>query len=115
MSEVMTLPSAPRSNASAGIEEVFDAELHRIARAGAKANPYVRALMLKFTGKLPPAECETFEQFKEWVETTAKMKHGPAKPSRLEDAPLTTASRISVEFSEHGIWAGLLFGAPFRH
>ena len=49
------------------IEEVFEASFIELLKL-VPANPYVRALILKFSGKLPPVEVETFESLKGWVE-----------------------------------------------
>ena len=63
-------------------------------------NPRVRARVLKLAGKLPPPECETFAQVKEWIElhceprqvvTTAR----PARSARGEEG-----IRVSVSFSD---------------
>ena len=62
------------------------------------ANPFVRALILKLTGKMPGPECETFEQVKEWVETNCEKRVRPSssRSTRVVDDGIA----ISVEFSE---------------
>ncbi|MCX6896005.1 MAG: hypothetical protein NTZ16_11010 [Verrucomicrobia bacterium] len=89
MSEVMTMPGKCR------FEDVFDANFVELIRL-VPCNPFVRALILKLTAKLPPADCETFEQLKEWVETNCeKRARAAVKRSSGEDG-----ISISVEFSE---------------
>ena len=62
-------------------------------------NPYVRALILKLTGKMPGPECETFEQIKVWVEANCEKKVR-SLPSRNARPSLVGGISISVEFSE---------------
>lgn len=68
------IPSVPKCR----IEEVFDSNFIEILRLAPK-NPSVRALILKLTGKMPPSECETSEQVKEWVEMTCDKRTLPAR------------------------------------
>ena len=80
------------------LEDVFDASFIELLKL-VPANPYVRALILKLTGKMPAEECETFEQLKEWVEFNCvrPVKRVP---------PVKSASRdeggiiINVDFTE---------------
>jgi hypothetical protein len=63
-------------------------------------NPQVRALVLKLTGQLPPAECETFAQVKEWLELHCEPRKAattarPARSARGEEG-----IRVSVSFSD---------------
>jgi hypothetical protein len=51
MSDTLTLP--PPVERKCSIEEVFDPSFIELLKL-VPANPYVRALILKFTGKLPP-------------------------------------------------------------
>ena len=99
MSEVMTLPApALPVERKCRIEEVFDQSFIELL-ALVPRNPYVRALILKLTGKMPGPECETFEQIKEWVETTCKKKTRPT-PSWARRRAADDGIAISVEFSE---------------
>ena len=61
-------------------------------------NPFVRALILKLTGKMPPAECETFEQLKDWIEGNCEKRVRPLSARRAShgDAGIS----INVDFSE---------------
>lgn len=79
-------------------EEVFDANFIELI-ALAPRNPHIRALILKLTGKLPPLECETFAQLKEWVELNCEKRASPLS------AQTGTHSReggivVNVHFSE---------------
>lgn len=73
------------------IEEVFDPGFLELLRLVPR-NPHVRALILKFTGKVPGVECETFEQVREWVEANCK----PRPLFRGKSGGLS----IPVDFSE---------------
>ena len=99
MSEVMTLPApALTIERMCRIEEVFDQNFIELL-ALVPRNPYVRALILKLTGKMAEPECETFEQIKEWVETTCRKKARPT-PNRAGRRAPDDGIAISVEFSE---------------
>jgi hypothetical protein len=99
MSEVMTLPApAIPVERMCRIEEVFDQSFIELLRLVPR-NPYVRALILKLAGKMPGPECETFEQIKEWVETTCRKKTRPM-PSRTIRRAVDDGISINVEFSE---------------
>jgi len=78
------------------IDEVFAGPFIDLIVLAPK-NPVVRGLILAQTRKMPGNECETFEQIKEWVETTCEKK------ARLPNA-IRTPSRdgivIKVDFSE---------------
>jgi len=96
MSDTATLPNPVLSNRCA-IEEIIEAPLIELLQL-VPLNPLVRALILKQTGKMPGAECATFEQLQEWVETHCEKKarsvNRPTRPG------LEGGIRISVEFSE---------------
>jgi len=79
------------------IEEVFDQNFIELLRLVPR-NPFVRALILKLTKKMPGPESETFEQVKEWVETNCekKARPSPSRANRVADDGIS----ISVEFSE---------------
>ena len=99
MSEVLTAPEPVVPVARKCVfEEVFDANFIELI-ATAPRNPHVRALILKLTGKLPPPECATFAQLREWVELNCEKR---AKPLSTQT---TNRSReggivINVDFSE---------------
>ena len=78
------------------IEEVFDASFIELLKL-VPANPYVRALILKFSGKMPPAECETFESLKDWVEAncTKRVKKS-STGTNLDGGGIL----VNVDFSE---------------
>jgi hypothetical protein len=60
-------------------------------------NPYVRGLILKFTGKLPPEDCVTFEALAAWVtQHCSRRIRKPVPGSR----PAETGISIRVKFSE---------------
>src|SRR5579871_5636311 len=58
-------------------------------------NPLVRALILRFTGEMPPAECVAFEALKEWVEAKARVKRRPMVDGGTGDGVV-----IAVRFSD---------------
>ncbi|MEQ2010127.1 MAG: hypothetical protein ABMA26_25370 [Limisphaerales bacterium] len=77
MSEVMTAPEPVAAvTRKCVFEEVFDANFIELI-ALAPRNPHVRALILKLTGKLPPPECATFAQLKDWVELNCEKRARP--------------------------------------
>ena len=94
MSDTLTLP--PPVERKCTIAEVFDAGFIELLEL-VPANPHVRALVLKFTGKLPPPECDRFEPLKDWVEFNCVKrirKTAAARTSRDDGI------RIAVDFSE---------------
>lgn len=96
MSEVMTAPIPVERKCR--IEDVFDANFIELIRLVPR-NPFVRALILKLTGKMPGSEQETFEQIKEWVETSCAKRARPASVRRGRNNP-EGGIAINVEFSE---------------
>jgi hypothetical protein len=95
MNDTLTLP--PPVERKCNIEEVFDASFIELLKL-VPANPYVRALILKFSGKLPPADCETFDALKDWVEfNCVKRIRKAASSAQSNDEPSIS---ISVDFSE---------------
>jgi hypothetical protein len=94
MSDTLTLPAPPQRTCS--LEEVFDANFIELLKL-VPANPYVRALILKFSGKLPPAGCETFDQLKEWVEFNCVKR---IKKSAAVQNAIAAGIAIDVDFSE---------------
>jgi hypothetical protein len=81
------------------LEDVFEGSFIELLQV-APANPVVRALVLKLTGKLPAEECLTFEQIKDWVEHNCFRRRRAAYQTE-ESAP---GIAIAVDFSEkeHG-------------
>jgi hypothetical protein len=78
------------------IDEVFAGPFIDLI-ALAPRNPVVRGLILAQTRRMPGPDCETFEQVKDWVETTCERK------ARRPDQPVVQAEEgisITVEFSE---------------
>jgi hypothetical protein len=98
MSAELIEPEAPATNRRCNIEEVFARPFIELIGL-APRNPVVRGLILSQTGRLPGSERETFEQIKEWVETTCDKRMRPPNVTRSEDA-----FAVNVEFSEteHG-------------
>jgi hypothetical protein len=99
MNEVMTAPSpvVPAERACK-IEDVFDAGFIELIGL-APCNPFVRALILKLTGKMPGPECGTFEEIKEWAETHCEKK--PRRPPhRTGRRNADDGISITVEFSD---------------
>lgn len=98
MTAVMT-ESLPRR---CGMDEVFASPFIELIVL-APRNPLVRGLILAQTGRMPEPERETFEQIKDWVETTCEPRAGGVHPSPA--AGLTESGIvIKVEFgeTEHG-------------
>ena len=94
MNDTLTLP--PPVERKCSIEEVFEASFIELLKL-VPANPYVRALILKFSGKLPPADCETFEALKDWVEFNCVKR---IKKTAASQQPDNDGISISVGFSE---------------
>jgi len=92
MNDTLTLP--PPVERKCGIEEVFEASFIELLKL-VPANPYVRALILKFTGKLPPPECERVDALKDWVEFNCVKRIRKTSAARQDDG-----ISISVDFSE---------------
>lgn len=78
------------------IEEVFDPSFIELLKL-VPANPYVRGLVLKLTGKMPTPESETFEQLKDWVEFNCSKRIRKSAPAKNSDEGGVI---INVEFSE---------------
>ena len=98
MSEIMTLPTPPQRKCAIG--EVFEASFIELLQL-VPANPFVRAWVLKFCGKMPPEDCVTFDQLQGWVEFNCikRVRSNPQHRSRSDDG-----IGITVRFSEteHG-------------
>lgn len=96
MSAVMTAPEVPAANHRCKIDEVFASPFIELLGL-APRNPVVRGLILAQTGQMPGPERTTFEQIREWVETTCN------KNLRLRNQPTVQAAEgisVTVEFSE---------------
>jgi hypothetical protein len=93
MSENATLAPPERKCA---IDQVFDASFIELLEL-VPTNPFVRAWVLKFTGKLPPEDCVTFDLLKDWVELNCvkRSRPKPQSSSRADDG-----IGILVHFSE---------------
>jgi hypothetical protein len=100
MTEVMTAPEpvAPVVQRKCRFEDVFDVNFIELVQLVPR-NPQVRALILKLTGLLPPLECETFEQLKDWVELNCekRLKQPPTRAARHNQEGGIV---INVDFSE---------------
>ena len=98
MTEVMTGPVVPVAQRKCVFEDLFDVNFLELVQLVPR-NPQVRALILKLTGKLPPPECETFEQLKDWVELNCekRLKPSPTPTSRHNQEG---AIEINVDISE---------------
>jgi hypothetical protein len=78
------------------IEEVFEASFIELLKL-VPTNPIVRAWVLKFSGKLPPEDCVTFDQLKDWVEFNC-VRRSRLRP---QNRPSTDDGiGIPVHFSE---------------
>ncbi len=83
----------PPVEARCPIEQVFTASFIELLTM-APRNPVVRSLILALTRKMPPSECRSFEQVRDWVETNCRKrlhKHGPDSAGNI---------RFTVEFSD---------------
>lgn len=98
MNATMTEPGVPAMTVQrrCGIDEVFASPFIELIGL-APRNPLVRGLILAQTGKMPGPDRETFEQIKEWVETTCDKKLRPPNAMRTSGQE---GIRITVEFSE---------------
>jgi hypothetical protein len=96
MSDTLTLPPPVAQERKCSIEEVFDASFIELLKL-VPANPYVRALILKFSGKLPPADCEMFDVLKDWVEFNCVKR---IRKSTASHQPDDDGISIRVDFSE---------------
>ena len=99
MSEVLTAPEPVTPVVRKCVfEEVFDANFIELIGL-APRNPHVRALILKLTGKLPPPECSTFEQLKNWVELNCEKRARPSASGAGQHSR-EGGIVINVDFSE---------------
>ena len=94
MNNTLTMP--PPTEHKCSIEEVFDASFIELLQL-VPANPFVRAWVLKFSGKLPPADCETYDELKNWVEFNCTKR---IRPKPQSNAPADDGIGILVHFSE---------------
>ena len=95
MTAVMTGPDVTVER-RCRIDEVFAGPFIDLI-ALAPRNPVVRGLILAQTRRMPGPDCETFEQVKDWVETTCDKKLRPAVATQSQTGDGIT---IKVEFSE---------------
>ena len=65
------------------IDQVFDASFIELLEL-VPTNPFVRAWVLKFTGKLPPEDCVTFALLKDWVEINCVKRSRPTPQNRSQ-------------------------------
>ena len=99
MSEVMNAPEPVVPVARKCVfAEVFDANFIELIVL-APCNPHIRALILKLTGKLPPPECATFAQLKDWVELHCEKRARPL-PAQTGRPSREGGIVINVDFSE---------------
>jgi len=99
MNEAMTQPSPiAASLSSCQIEDVFGPGLIELIRLVPR-NPWVRGLILKLTGKMPPETCGTFEELKEWVQTHCQ-KRTRLSPRGGASGNFEDGITIMVDFSE---------------
>ena len=94
MSAVMTAPDVPAVTNRCRMDEVFARPFIELIGL-APRNPVVRGLILAQTRKMPGPECGTFEQIREWVETTCEPR-AKAQTKAAAEAGIA----IKVEFSE---------------
>ena len=94
MNNTLTMP--PPTERKCAIEEVFDASFIELLQL-VPANPFVRAWVLKFSGKLPPADCDTYAGLKDWVEGNCTKR---IRPRPQNNAPADDGIGILVNFSE---------------
>ena len=78
------------------IDEVFAGPFIELIGL-APRNPVVRGLILAQTGRMPGPERGTFEEIKEWVETTCDKKTRPPNATRSHAGD---GFAIKVEFSD---------------
>jgi len=104
MSSVIVEPEMPAVKNRCKIEEVFGGPFIELIGL-APMNPVVRGLILSQTRKLPGPECETFEQIKDWVETTCNPRAGGGHQANGSSrSGAGDGFAVDVEFSEteHG-------------
>jgi hypothetical protein len=79
------------------LRDVFDPGFIELLRL-VPGNPLVRALVLKLTGQLPPADPMTFEQLQDWIEWNCERRVRPlsTRRNRHDDAGIS----VNVDFSE---------------
>lgn len=100
MSETIVLPNPVLPpERKCVLTEVFDPGFIELMQLVPR-NPFVRALILRMTGKMPGEQCGTFERLKDWIEWNCDKKaiSTLGKPGRRVPAGGIT---ISVEFSEN--------------
>ena len=99
MSEATVLPNPVLpAERKCKIEEVFEPGFIELMQL-VPLNSFVRALILKLTGKMPDAKCDSFEQLKDWTELNCE-KRARSTAGRSGQRVLSGGIRINVEFSE---------------
>lgn len=96
MSEITLAP--PERKCS--IDQVFDASFLELLEL-VPTNPFVRAWVLKFTGKLPPEDCVTFDLLKDWVEFNCVKRSRP-RPRSNPHADDGIGIRVHFSETEYG-------------
>ena len=96
MNAVIVEPEVPAASNRCKIEDVFASPFIELIGL-APRNPVVRGLILSQTGKLPGPERETFEQIKEWVETTCDKR---LRPPNTAHSQAGDGFAVRVEFSD---------------
>ena len=92
MSEVIAAP--PERKCS--MDQVFDASFIELLQL-VPSNPFVRAWILKFTGKMPPEDCVTFALLKDWVEFNCVKR---SRPKPQDRSGISDGIGILVRFTE---------------
>lgn len=99
MSEATVLPNPVLpAERKCTLEEVFEPGFIELMQL-VPLNSFVRALILKLTGKMPEPDCKTFDQLKDWIELNCEKR---AKPTTGRNGMRAVSGgiRINVEFSE---------------
>ena len=86
------------SKARCRLAEIFEPGMIALLQL-APRNPLVRALILKLTGRMPGAECGTFEQLQDWIEFHCERRVIVSGPPSGRSDP-ANGIHINVEFTE---------------
>ena len=100
MNAVSTEPAVAAARHRCDMNEVFASPFIELISL-APRNPVVRGLILAQTGRMPGMEHQTFEQIRDWVETTCEKK---MRPKHQPPVRAAEGIAVTVEFSEteHG-------------
>jgi hypothetical protein len=99
MSETTTLPNPvlpPERKCQ--LEQAFEPGFIELMQLVPR-NPLVRACILSMTGKMPGAECQTFEQLKDWIEWHCELRVITSCRHSGRRAP-SGGITLNVEFAE---------------